>query len=240
MNPTTARIMVVEDEPDLAQGISENLVEEGYAVEHITDGAQALQCLLRDDYDLVILDVMLPGIDGFTVCRRLREQGRQIPVLFLTAKGAPGDRIRGLEEGGDDYLGKPFQLRELLLRVAAILRRSLWYGNMTETSALVRFGDSEVDFGSYRGRGWDGSVQVLTHKEAMILRLLFEREGEVVSRDEILDTVWGYEVFPSSRTIDNFILRLRRRFELDSQNPRHFHTIRGVGYRFTSAPTESR
>lgn len=239
MSNPTARILVVEDEVNLARGIRENLEAEGYAVEVAGDGRVALDKIRRQEYGLVILDVMLPGMDGFTVCQTARREGRDTPVLFLTAKGGGGDRIRGLEVGGDDYLPKPFQLRELLLRVAAILRRRSRYDAMTALEPVVRFGGNEFDFRSFRGRSFDGGDQILTQKEAMILKVLFEREGDVVWRDEILEKVWGDDVLPSSRTIDNFIARLRKRFEPDPERPRFFHTVRGVGYRFVSAGEES-
>ncbi|MFP5353968.1 MAG: response regulator transcription factor [Gemmatimonadota bacterium] len=235
---TPARILLVEDEINLARGIRENLEAEGYTVEVVGDGLTALDRIRRKEYGLVILDVMLPGMDGFTVCETARREGRDIPVLFLTARGGGDDRIRGLEAGGDDYLAKPFQLRELLLRVAVILRRRSRYDAMTALEPVVRFGDNEFDFRIFRGRSWDGSDQILTQKEAMILKVLAEREGEVVWRDDILEKVWGDDVLPSSRTIDNFIVRLRKRFEPDPEHPRYFHTIRGIGYRFTSAGEE--
>lgn len=238
MMSTPARILLVEDEINLARGIRENLEAEGYSVEAVGDGLTALDRIRRKEYGLVILDVMLPGMDGFTVCETARREGRDIPVLFLTARGGGDDRIRGLEAGGDDYLPKPFQLRELLLRVAVILRRRSRYDAMTALEPVVRFGDNEFDFRSFRGRSWDGSDQILTQKEAMILKVLAEREGEVVWRDDILEKVWGDDVLPSSRTIDNFIVRLRKRFEPDPEHPRHFHTIRGIGYRFTAADEE--
>ncbi len=238
MMSTPARILLVEDEINLARGIRENLEAEGYSVEAVVDGLTALDRIRRKEYGLVILDVMLPGMDGFTVCETARREGRDIPVLFLTARGGGDDRIRGLEAGGDDYLPKPFQLRELLLRVAVILRRRSRYDAMTALEPVVRFGGNEFDFRSFRGRSWDGSDQILTQKEAMILKVLAEREGEVVWRDDILEKVWGDDVLPSSRTIDNFIVRLRKRFEPDPEHPRHFHTIRGIGYRFTAADEE--
>ena len=234
MSHTVERILLVEDELNLARGIRENLEAEGYSVEVIGDGRAALDRIRRQEYGLVILDVMLPGMDGFTVCETARREGRDTPVLFLTAKGGAGDRIRGLEVGGDDYLPKPFQLREMLLRVAAILRRRSRYDAMTALEPVVKFGGNEFDFRSFRGRSWDGDDQILTQKEAMILKVLVEREGEVVWRDEILDKVWGDDVLPSTRTIDNFIVRLRKRFEPDPEQPRFFHTVRGIGYRFTS------
>lgn len=226
-----ASILVVEDDPNMAKGISENLEAEGYRTEIVHDGRTALARILEGDFDLVILDVMLPELDGFAICERARAEGVVTPVLFLTAKDGVDDRIRGLEAGGDDYMEKPFHLRELLLRSRVILRRWRWYRG--EGEPVIRFGDNEFDLRTFEGRSWDGAKQSLTHKEAMILRALAERAGAVVSREDLLEKVWGYEVYPSTRTIDNFILRLRRRFEPDPERPRYFHTVRGVGYRFT-------
>jgi len=234
-----SRILVVEDEANLARGIRENLEAEGYAVEVATDGLQAMAKIRAAEFSLVVLDVMLPGIDGFTVCTRMRAEGHDTPVLFLSARASGQDRIQGLESGGDDYLAKPFQLRELLLRVAAILRRRARYDEMTAREPVLRFGGNEFDFRTFRGRSADGAEQVLTQKEAMILKVLAERPGEVMWREDILEKVWGDEVLPSSRTIDNFIVRLRRRFEADPEAPRFIHTVRGVGYRFTIKPESS-
>lgn len=236
MNGPAAHILIVEDEDHLAQGIRENLEMDGYAVEIAGDGLTGLERIRRGKIDLVILDVMLPGLDGFSVCTTARAEGHDLPILFLTARGSTDDRIRGLEAGGDDYLPKPFQLKELLLRVAAILKRRTWYGIVPPGGNTARFAGNEVDFGTLKGRGWDGQEHLLTQKEAMILKALWERPGRTISREEILEQVWGYEIFPSTRTIDNFILRLRRRFERDPENPRHFHTVRGIGYRFTLEP----
>ncbi|MFN8574166.1 MAG: response regulator transcription factor [Gemmatimonadaceae bacterium] len=233
-----ARILVVEDEINLARGIRENLEAEGYAVEVVGDGRVALDRIRKQEYGLVILDVMLPGMDGFTVCETARRERRDTPVLFLTSRGGAADRIRGLEVGGDDYLPKPFQLRELLLRVSAILRRRSRYDAITALEPVLKFGGNEFDFRSFRGRSWDGGDQILTQKEAMILKVLAEKENEVVWRDEILEKVWGDEVLPSSRTIDNFIVRLRKRFEPDPERPKHFHTVRGIGYRFVTVGEE--
>ena len=226
------RILVVEDDPHLAAGVVENLRAEGYAVERVDNGRAALEALEANLYALVLLDVMLPEIDGFTVCRTLRERGDNTPVLFLTARGDPADRVRGLEAGGDDYLPKPFHLKELLLRVRAILRRWEWYRSAAAEISVLRFGENEVDFRAFRARSWNGLTQELTEKEAMILKVLAEHPGQIVSREDLLERVWGYDVFPSTRTVDNFILRLRRRFERDPANPRHFLTVWGVGYRF--------
>lgn len=227
-------ILVVDDEEHLAQGIAENLEAEGFRATTVGEGRQALEMIRRGGYDLVLLDVMLPGLDGFTICETARQEGIQTPILFLTAKGSVDDRVRGLEAGGDDYLPKPFHLDELLARVKTILKRWSWYARDAERSQLLRFGGNEFDFATFQGRSWDGAQQQLTQKEAVILKVLAEREGEVVSREELLDKAWGYELYPSTRTIDNFIVRLRKRFERDAQAPRHFHTVRGIGYRFTA------
>jgi two-component system alkaline phosphatase synthesis response regulator PhoP len=238
MTDQAATILVVDDEVNLAKGIKENLEIEGHSVEAVFHGRTALEMVRAGTYDLVILDVMLPGVDGFTLCKTMRDEGQTTPVLFLTAKGEASDRIRGLEAGGDDYLPKPFHLRELLLRVHAILRRSRWYDAAIGRESEIRFEGNEFDFRSFKGRSWEGKEHAIPHKEAMIFKVLAERSGEVVSRDEILETVWGSEVFPSTRTIDNFIVRLRKRFEPDPESPRFFHTVRGVGYRFTPTPNK--
>jgi len=227
-------ILLVEDDPHLSAGLAENLRAEGFSVDMLSDGQRAVDYFGESTADLIVLDVMLPSMDGFTVCRTLRERGTNTPVLFLTARGDPADRIRGLEAGGDDYLSKPFHLQEFLLRVRAIVRRWTWYQKSSEAphSATLRFAGNEVDFRAFRARSWNGVEQELTEKEAMILKVLAERPGEIVSREDLLERVWGYDVFPSTRTVDNFILRLRKRFERDPANPQHFLTVWGVGYRF--------
>ena len=234
---TPPRILVVDDEEHLATGIRENLEAEGYRTDVAHDGTAGLARLRAEPFDLVVLDVMMPNMDGIELCAQLRRDGIQTPVLFLTVKGAAEDRVRGFEAGGDDYLSKPFHLKELLLRVAAILRRSSWY--QSNATAALEFGGNRVDFKTYEARAWDGSQHSLTHKEAMILRALADQTGNIVTREEVLDRVWGYEVFPSTRTIDNFIVRLRKRFERNPEAPAHFHTVRGVGYRFTVEPEVS-
>jgi two-component system, OmpR family, alkaline phosphatase synthesis response regulator PhoP len=229
-----AHVLVVEDDPHLAAGVMENLRAEGFQVTPAADGEAALAWLGTHSCALIVLDVMLPGADGFAVCRALRGRGDNTPVLFLTARGDPVDRVRGLQAGGDDYLAKPFHLQEFLLRVRAILRRWDWYrsASATAATAVLRFGGNEVDFRAFRARAWNGEAQELTEKEAMILKVLAEHAGEIVSREDLLERVWGYDVFPSTRTVDNFILRLRKRFERDPATPRHFLTVWGVGYRF--------
>jgi two-component system, OmpR family, alkaline phosphatase synthesis response regulator PhoP len=229
---TGERLLVVEDEAHLAEVIGENLVLEGYAVEVLADGAAALAAIRAHAPDLVLLDVMLPSLDGFAVCDALRKEGNDVPILFLTARAAADDRVRGLALGGDDYLSKPFELQELILRVRAILRRTAWYRAPSPAGDSLRLGEAVVDFRSHTasvgGRSFELSV-----KEAMILRCLAERPGEVVSRAEILDRVWGYDAFPTSRTVDNFIVRLRRLLEPEAREPRYIHTVRGSGYRLT-------
>jgi two-component system alkaline phosphatase synthesis response regulator PhoP len=226
------RLLVVEDEAHLREVIADNLELEGYAVATVDNGLDALERARGERPDLMLLDVMLPGLNGFEVCKRLREARDDTPILFLTARSGDDDRVRGLELGGDDFLGKPFDLRELILRVKAILRRTQWYRAGTKGGDELVLGTSRVDFKRFVATV-DGQELVLSQKEAMILRYLWERSGEVVDRAEILDRCWGYEAFPTTRTIDNFIVRLRRVLEPDARNPRYIHTVRGVGYRLT-------
>ena len=229
---SSQRLLIVEDEAHLAEVISDNLILEGYVVSVVADGAIALETIRRDVPALVLLDVMLPGLDGFAVCERLRQEKNDVPILFLTAKSSNDDRVRGLELGGDDYLGKPFELRELILRVRAILKRTQWFRGAQQDTETLTLGEARVDFktntATLRGKTFE-----LSTKEAMILRALAEQPGVVVPRAEILDRVWGYDAFPTTRTVDNFIVRLRRVLEPDPQNPRYIHTVRGTGYRLT-------
>jgi len=226
-------ILVVEDEQHLAAGIAENLTAEGYQATVARDGATALERIRAGAYDLVVLDVMLPGVDGYAVCETVRREGNRVPILFLTAKGAAADRIRGLELGGDDYLPKPFHLRELLLRVRAILRRKpVRAAQQPPARAVFRFGDGcEVNFATYQALG-PGGREALTQRESALLRLLVEEKSRTISRHEILDRVWGRDAYPTTRTIDNFIVRFRKLFETDPDRPKHFVTVRSVGYRF--------
>jgi DNA-binding response OmpR family regulator len=224
--------MVVEDEEHLAEVIADNLELEGYEVEVVVDGVKALERIREAPPALVLLDVMLPGMDGFTICDTLRREGRDVPILFLTARSSQDDRVHGLELGGDDFLGKPFDLRELMLRVRAILKRASWYQAPSSAGEVLVLGAARVDFKRYVALLEGREVQ-LSQKETLILRCLAEKPGEVVSRMEILDRVWGYNAFPTERTIDNFIVRLRRLLEPDPQAPRYIHTVRGTGYRLT-------
>lgn len=224
------RVLIVEDEQVLAEVLADNLREEGLEVEIAPDGESALRLWRSFQPNLVVLDVMLPRLSGLDVCRQMRAEGDRTPVLFLSAKSQPEERVEGLRVGGDDYLGKPFHLPELLLRVRNMLARLEWG---QASPAGLEFGGHRVDFRAWNARLADGRVEPLGEREIGILRLLAERAGEVVSRDEILDRVWGGDIFPSSRTVDNFIVRLRKLFEPDPASPVYLHTVWGVGYRFT-------
>lgn len=226
-----AHILVVEDEDHLALGISANLTAEGHEVVVRRNGIDALAYLAERAVDLVVLDVMLPGKDGFDVCRTLRRTDAETPILFLTARASAEERVLGLQLGGDDYLGKPFHLAELLERVAALLRRSRRLASRAGAEDVLEVGGCRVDFRAFSWRDPNGRTEEVPARELAILRLLWRRVGEVVSREDILDEVWGHDVYPSSRTVDNFIVRLRRRLEPDPTEPRYVHTIRGVGYR---------
>ena len=226
-------ILIAEDEEHLGEGICLNLEAEGYRVLWARDGDEALDLWRENRVDLLILDVMLPKKSGFEVCEGVRASGSRTPILFLTAKTRAEDRIHGLELGADDYLGKPFHLKELLLRIEAMFRRQEWSRGSDGSSSVLKFGPNTIDFNRYEGVSADGERFELTQKECLLLKLLAEHSGQVVSRDEILDKVWGVHNFPTPRTVDNFIARLRRRFEANAAEPRYIHTLRGVGYRFT-------
>lgn len=230
------RILLVEDERDIAEAIRMNLVAEGYEVRVVDDGARALTVAKEGGFDLLILDVMLPHVDGVAVCRGLREVDSETPVLFLSALGATDDRVRGLAAGGDDYLPKPFDLRELLLRTQALLKRREHAANPVYGRHQIRLGDVSINLKSGELVNRDGT-QLLAGKELAILRYLAERRGQIVRRVEILDRVWGREEDPTERTVDNFILKLRRLVEADPAAPRFLHTHRGQGYRLALTPT---
>jgi DNA-binding response OmpR family regulator len=224
-------ILLVEDEIHLARGICFNLEEEGFRVSHFDSGEKALVTLEVEHFDLIILDVMLPGMDGFQVCRAIRKLDPRVPILMLTARSEDSDRVEGLENGADDYLTKPFNLMEFLLRVKGMLRRSSWY-RPEPVEEGYRFGDNEVFLLSYRARTAQGEID-LTEMEVRVLSLFFHKEGEIIPRGELLHSVWGYTSDTETRTLDNFIVRLRRYFEPDPGKPLHFQTVRGVGYRFS-------
>ncbi len=231
-------ILLVEDEMHLARGICFNLEQDGYRVSHVESGEEALDRLHYDRFALVILDVMLPGMDGFSVCREIRQMDSRVPVLILTARAEEGDRITGLSSGADDYLTKPFSLSEFLLRVGGMLRRSSWY-RPEPVEEAYRFGDNEVFLLSYHAKTAQGEID-LTDLEVKMLTLFFQKEGEAVPRKTLLEKVWGYSYDTETRTLDNFIVRLRKYFEPDPTNPIYFQTVRGVGYRFSRRGAENR
>ena len=223
------RILVVEDEKDLADTIKLNLELEDYHPIVVHDGLDAIAAFKEQSFDLVILDIMIPSVGGIEVCENIRLQDSTTPIMFLSAKGRSEDRILGLKKGGDDYLTKPFNLEELILRIDNLITRN--ETNSSNSITSYSFGNNSVDFDSYEAVGKQGKF-TLTNKESLLLKLLIENEGEVVSRERILQAVWGYSVYPSTRTIDNFVLAFRRYFEEDQKNPQFFISLRGVGYKF--------
>jgi len=226
-------LLLVEDEPHIAEGLVFNLEEENYRVTHVESGEAALEALATRSYALIILDLALPGIDGLEVCDRLRGGGNQVPILMLTARGSEQDRITGISKGADDYLAKPFNLKEFLLRVAGLLRRSNWQPP-TENKTYC-FGENTIDLETYQATTPHGTIE-LTDLEMKMLRLFFEQEGKVLSRGKILKQVWGMSPQTETRTLDNFIVRLRKYFERDPAKPQFFKTVRGRGYRFIRNP----
>ncbi len=225
------RILLVEDEESIRDVVRLNLELEGYEVVPCANGRKALDMIASQHFDLLLLDVMLPDVDGFTITEQVRLSNNEVPILILTAKDMAQDKITGLKKGADDYLTKPYNLEELLLRVQKLLRRSQRVKG--EATELYEFGGNQVNFETFEALSFRGETLTLTKKETMLLKLLVERKNEVVSRNQILQAVWGYDIFPSTRTIDNFILAFRKYFEQDPREPRFFHSIRGVGYKFT-------
>ena len=205
---------------------------EGYSVMAYDNGEAAWEKFRGAQYSLIILDVMLPGMDGFELCRNIRKVDKHTPILFLTARGDADDRIQGLKLGADDYLVKPFHLEELLLRVKGLIKRS---SIITHSSGndVFSFDGNIINFPSYEITTFSGNKQQITKREIELLKLLIDHKNEVVPRDTILEKVWGYETIPSTRTVDNYIVNFRKYFEKDPKNPRHFHSVRGVGYKFT-------
>jgi len=224
-----SRILLVEDEENIREGIKLNLELEEFEVIATDNGKRALEYFRTQHFDLIILDVMLPEVDGFQICEQIRLVNLDVPVMFLTAKDTSVDRVLGLKKGADDYLTKPFNLEEMLLRIRNLLKRTKKDGDTGVES--VEFGNNQVNFKTYNAQTTRGEVQ-LTKKEAMLLKLLIDRKNEVVSRQQILQAVWGYDVYPSTRTIDNFILSFRKYFEEDPKQPKFFLSVRGVGYKF--------
>jgi two-component system, OmpR family, alkaline phosphatase synthesis response regulator PhoP len=228
-----ASILVVEDEENLQDALKLNLELEGYEVSTASDGAEALKKVNQEYFDLIILDIMLPEIDGISVCETIRLKNTQLPILMLSARTSSADRILGLKKGADDYLTKPFNLEELLLRIHKLIRKNKKIQDKSNVEDLYTFGNNTIDFNAQQALNSKGEQIELSLKEVMLLKLLIANKNEVVSREKILQSVWGYQVFPTTRTIDNFILNFRKYFEADSREPRYFHSVRGVGYKFT-------
>lgn len=227
------RILLVEDEENLMDALILNLEMEGYEVIPAKDGLKALKYFKSAKYDLVILDVMIPEIDGFNVCKAIRMDNKHTPILFLTSKNTSQDKVEGLKIGADDFMTKPFNLEEFLLRVQLLIRRTQRVNPENTDNSIYQFADFKINFSTFEIAGVDNKILNISKKEVQLLKLLSEHPNEVISRDEILEHVWGYEVYPTSRTIDNFILNFRKYFEENPKKPRYFHSIRGVGYRFT-------
>jgi len=228
-------VLAIEDDPAILRGLSDNLRFEGYEVLTATDGETGYRLQRERKPDLILLDLMLPRMSGLEVCRKLRAEGIQTPILMLTARSEEPDRVLGLDLGADDYVTKPFSVRELMARVRALLRRSQpGQEGVSDGVGLpdeLRFGEAEIDFRSYEARV-SGEPVEMTRKEFAVLRYLAARAGEVVTRDDLLNQVWGYESYPSSRTVDNHVAGLRAKLEQDASQPEHIKTVHGVGYKF--------
>lgn len=222
------KIFVADDELNMRKGLQDNLEFEGYEVEIAADGDEALEKIKKSTYDLIILDVMMPKMSGFDVCKTARKIGIETPIILLTAKGEEIDKVLGLELGADDYVTKPFSLRELLARIKAIMRRS--ENKITKEGIFEKIGSLNVNFSAYSANS-NGREMSMSHKEFEILNYLWKKRNSTVSRDDLLNEVWGYEESPTTRTVDNFILRLRQKIERDPNNPKIILTVHGVGYK---------
>ena len=226
------KILLAEDEETLAVGLEYNLNDEGYTVDWAKDGKQALHFFETRNYDLLILDIMLPYLDGFEIAKQVRIKSPQMPILMLTARTSSEDKVRGLELGADDYMTKPFHLEELLLRIKGMLKRKHWYKSSVESIPVYRFGKNVVNFENFKCKSGYKEFE-LTQREAMVLKYLIERKGKIVSRKELLENVWHITAEIETRTVDNFISRLRKYFEPDPDNPVYIKGIRSAGYEFT-------
>lgn len=229
-----ANVLLVEDEENMHEALKLNLEMEGYSVTSAYDGMQALKASQNEYFDVIIMDIMLPEMDGISVTESIRLQNAEVPILMLSAKNTTSDKVLGLRKGADDYITKPFDLEELLLRVSKLIEKNK---KMQDKESTIGdefvFGKNKVKFNAQEAVNWEGKKIDLSKKEAMLLKLLFENKNDVVTREKILQVVWGYNVYPSTRTIDNFILSFRKYFEEDTRNPRYFHSVRGMGYKFT-------
>ncbi len=226
-------ILLVEDEENLHEALKLNLELEGYEVTSAFDGGQALKAIEQEYFNLIILDVMLPGIDGISITETVRVQNNDVPILMLSAKNTSADRVLGLKKGADDYLTKPFNLEELLLRIQKLVEKNKKIEAKSFIGDKYSFGKNQIDFKAQEAVNKKGKLIELSKKETMLLKLLIENKNEVVTREKILQAVWGYNVYPTTRTIDNFILNFRKYFEEDSRNPKYFHSVRGVGYKYS-------
>ncbi len=235
-DPIKSMILVVEDEESLAVGLEYNLIEEGFEVVRADNGLRAIECFKSQPIDLIILDIMLPGLDGFEVAKAILEESPQMPILMLTARTKTEDKIHGLELGADDYLTKPFHLKELLLRIRGMLRRKAWYSQTFESQPPYSFADCRIDFTNLRLARGDQEFQ-LTPLEAMLLKYLIDNAERIVSRKELLQNVWHNASELETRTVDNFVVRLRKYIEPDPSKPIHIKNARGVGYRFSPGGT---
>ena len=225
-------ILLVEDEENLHESLKLNLELEGYQITSAFDGIQAMKAVQNEYFDLIIMDVMIPEVDGFSVTQNIRLTNTEVPILILSAKDSSADRVTGLKKGADDYLTKPFNLEELLLRVQKLINKNKRLQEKSSVGDTYNFGGNTVDFKAQQATTARGEKIDLSKKEAMLLKLLFENKNEVVPREKILQSVWGYNVYPTTRTIDNFILSFRKYFEEDSRSPKYFHSVRGVGYKY--------
>ena len=226
-------ILIVEDEESLQGALKLNLELEGYEVSCANNGLTAIMKVEEEYFDLILLDVMLPEIDGFDVCENIRLKNIETPILMLSARTGSADRVTGLKRGADDYLTKPFNLEELLLRIEKLIEKNQKLQDKSSLGPQYSFGGNSIDFRAQIAINTKGESIQLSKKETMLLKLMIEYKNEVVSREKILQAVWGYQVFPTTRTIDNFILNFRKYFELDPKEPVHFHSVRGVGYKFS-------
>ncbi len=225
-------ILLVEDEENLQHALKLNLELENYHVIAVGDGKKAIDTFRERKFDLVVLDIMLPEMDGYMVCENIRLHDQNIPILFLSAKSTPSERIEGLKKGGDDYITKPFELEELLIRIKKLLdKRDKMFSNEKALPNIFHFGNNWVNFDSHQAQGIEGKID-LTKKETLLIKLLIENKNTVVSREHILKVVWDYNVIPNTRTVDNFMLNLRKYFEDDPKNPVFFQSSRGIGYKF--------
>jgi two-component system alkaline phosphatase synthesis response regulator PhoP len=232
MKDNRANILLVEDEENLHETLRLNLEMEGYGVTSAYDGTEALRKVDNEYFDLIIMDIMLPELDGISVTESIRVKHNDVPILMLSARNSSADKVLGLKKGADDYLTKPFNLEELLLRVGKLIEKNKKMQVKESIGDIYDFGDNKIDFRAQDAITWNGQHIELSKKETMLLKLLIENKGDVVTREKILQVVWGYNVYPTTRTIDNFILNFRKYFEADSRNPKYFHSVRGVGYKY--------